>query len=95
MNIDEAKKLATAWTIGIAENDGGWMEVLRVMLLHVKCLEAQLGNAHSHNHKLRDEVQRLSLDLGIKNTDFVLPPQQWMEDCAKKLSDINEGQEFK
>ena len=90
MNYDEAKKLAEAWTTGQDINQDGWRSVIRVLMDRIYCLEAAVDESYKHCSKLRQENEALSLDLGIKNNDFKLPPQPQLKtlaDIIKECSD--------
>ena len=70
MTYQEALYLAETWTIDHDPNLDGWRSVIAILLQRVKLLEANNANLTLHAEKLRQENERLSLDLGIKNRDF-------------------------
>lgn len=82
MNYAEAIKLAHEWTKGHDPSLDGWRSVIAVLLQRVTVLETSNKNLHEHCDQLRQEIDRLTLDLGIKNNDFVLPPQPQLRTIA-------------
>ncbi len=90
MNYDEAKKLAEAWTTGQDISQEGWRSVIRVLMDQIQHMETDLDSAYKNCQRLRNENESLSLDLGIKNNDFKLPPQKQLQtvaDIIKECSD--------
>lgn len=73
MNYEEAKKLAVAWTNGVNIGDDGWRAVMAVILAKCMGLEAEVSSLRALHYRLKEENERLSLDLGFKNEDFILP----------------------
>lgn len=90
MNYDEAKKLAEAWTKGHDINQEGWRSVIRVLMDHIYTMEADLKSAYSNCQRLRSENESLSLDLGIKNDDFKLPPQPQLKTVADIIKECDD-----
>jgi hypothetical protein len=90
MTYDQAKKLAEAWTKGHDINQEGWRSVIRVLMDHIQHMETDLDSAYKNCQRLRSQNEALSLDLGIKNDDFKLPPQPQLKtvaDIIKECSD--------
>ena len=90
MTYDQAKKLAEAWTKGHDINHVGWSSVIRVLMDDIHHMETDLNSAYKNCQRLRSENESLSLDLGIKNDDFKLPPQPQLKtvaDIIKECSD--------
>jgi hypothetical protein len=90
LNYDEAKKLAEAWTTGQDISQEGWRSVIRVLMDQIQHMETDLDSAYKNCQRLRNENESLSLDLGIKNNDFKLPPQKQLQtvaDIIKECSD--------
>jgi hypothetical protein len=90
MDYYEAKRLAEAWTTGQDVSQDGWRSVIRVLMDHIYAMEADLKSAYGNCQRLRSENESLSLDLGIKNNDFKLPPQKQLQtvaDIIKECSD--------
>jgi hypothetical protein len=57
---------------------------------HIHHMETDLNSAYKNCQRLRSENESLSLDLGIKNDDFKLPPQPQLKtvaDIIKECSD--------
>ena len=93
MDYHEAKQLGQSWTTGHDVNLGGWRSVITVLLQRITILETTNKNLHDHCQRLSRENEALSLDLGIKDQDFRLPPQPQLQtiadiirECEKKPS---------
>lgn len=91
MNYEEAIKLARNWTTDHDIGLDGWRSVIAVMLQRITVLETTNKNLHEYCNKLAKENDALSLDLGIKEKDFVLPPQPYL----KTVADIIKECEYK
>lgn len=91
MTFDDAKKIAIAWTNGVDVSNEGWRAVMAVLLS--KCLgqEEELRSLRGLYHKLQTENEKLSLDLGFKNEDFILPNVALapLIQAAKIVTEIN------
>ena len=90
MNYDEAKKLAELWSEDISPDQEGWRAVIGVLLRRITILEAHVNNLNEYTHKLQSENSALSLDLGIKNKDFQLPPQPQLKTLAEMTKEIED-----
>lgn len=90
MHYDEAKKLAEAWTTGQDVNQDGWRSVIRVLMDRIYCLEAAIDDSYKNCKRLQMENEALSLDLGIKNNDFQLPPQPQLKTVADIIKDCQD-----
>ena len=82
MNYKEAINLAEAWTKGHDPNLDGWRSVITVLLHRTKeqearitALESRLRDLNYFCESLRQENERLSLDLGIKDKCFTIKEQ--------------------
>jgi hypothetical protein len=71
MNYLEAAKAAKQWTEGITTDDEGWRGVMLLLLERIESMDKTNASLHSLLHKKTIEVESLSLDLGIKQQDFV------------------------
>jgi len=89
MNYEEASKLAGLWTTDHDISLGGWRSVIKVLHNHNARLEGRIDALTEANRRLRSEVDRLALDLGIVNRDFVLPPQPHLVEVAKMVKEID------
>lgn len=72
MTYDEAQIRAQEWTAGVDPNQSGWRPVMLLLLQRITILETTNKNLHDHCNKMRHEISCLSLDLGIKDQDFIL-----------------------
>jgi hypothetical protein len=90
MDYYEAKKLAEAWTKGHDINQEGWRSVIRVLMDHIQHMETDLSSAYKNCQRLRSENEALSLDLGIKNNDFRLPPQKQLQTVADIIKECDD-----
>lgn len=76
MTYDEAIKLAHEWTKGHDLSLDGWRSVIAILLARNTALEANTANLTQAIHRLQRENESLSMDLGIKNKDFVLSTEK-------------------
>jgi hypothetical protein len=72
MTYLEALKAAKQWTEGINPQDEGWRGVMAFLINRIEFLERNNSDIHALLRKKKDEVEALSLDLGIKQQDFAL-----------------------
>lgn len=72
MNYQEAEKAAKQWTEGINPDDEGWRGVMLLLLQRIAAADKTSASLQSLLNKKTLEVESLSLDLGIKQQDFVL-----------------------
>ena len=90
MTYDQAKKLAEAWTKGHDINQEGWRSVIRGLMDHIHHMETDLDSAYKNCQRLRSQNEALSLDLGIKNDDFKLPPQPQLKTVADIIKECDD-----
>jgi len=72
MNYVEAIRTAKQWTNNINPQDEGWRGVMAMLVQRIKILETTNAGLHDIVKQKMIEIERLSLDLGIKEQDFVL-----------------------
>lgn len=82
MNYQEAKTLAEAWTKDHDTELEGWRSVIAVLLQRINTVESANKELNGALAKMQLENESLSLDLGIKDQDFRLPPQPQLKTIA-------------
>lgn len=82
MNYLEAKELGEAWTKDHDISLDGWRSVIAVLLQRISVLEMSNAELTKALAKIQLENEALSLDLGIKDQDFRLPPQPQLKTIA-------------
>lgn len=90
MTYEEAIKLAHEWTKGQDLNLDGWRSVLAILLQRVQALEASNMDLRKHANDLLRQIDGLSLDLGIKNKDFVFPVQPQLQTIADIIKECEQ-----
>jgi hypothetical protein len=71
MNLREAQNLANSWTCPADVGQGGWKEVIFVLNNAVNGLVLMNTSLVNAVNEKTTEIEKLSLDLGIKDKCFV------------------------
>ena len=73
MTLEEAIRRARGWTRNLTEREVDTsFDAVRVLLEHIELQDKRVERLVARNKELILEVERLSLDLGIKDQCFVL-----------------------
>lgn len=77
MTLDEAVRRARGWTKNLSAREVDTsFDVVRVLLEHIELQDKRVERLVQRNKELILQVERLSLDLGIKDQCFVLQEKE-------------------
>ena len=81
MTLEEAIRRAQGWTKNLTAREVDTsFDVVRVLLEHIELQDKRVERLVTRNKELILEVERLSLDLGIKDQCFFMPQEKENEE---------------